>query len=263
MPTSPRTASTKARPGRPAAVPQAGAASGLGEPRGARRKRETRERLLKAAFQLIAERGVDGVAINEITDVADVGFGSFYNHFESKEAIHTAVLQAFFEAFGDALDKVTADHDDPAEIIAICVRHTIAYAGREPLWGRLLLREWHRPEAFSRGLGARLLRDIGRGIARKRFDVGDALIAMIVAGGTVMAAVAVEVTLSTDGSRLFEQSGFSAEDLDQRTAAALLEGLGVTARTAKAIVKRPLPPLEWAPGFAGPAEARAPIAIRS
>src|SRR5262245_42665756 len=58
------------------------------EPRGARRKRETREKLLRAAFRLIAERGVDGVAINEITEAADVGFGSFYNHFESKDAIH-------------------------------------------------------------------------------------------------------------------------------------------------------------------------------
>jgi AcrR family transcriptional regulator len=236
--------------------------SGLREARGARRKRETREKLLRAAFQLIAVRGVDGVTINEITDAADVGFGSFYNHFESKEAIHAAVLHTMFESFGDALDGVTADHDDPAEIIAICVRHTIAYAGREPLWGRLLLREWHRPEGFSRGLGARLLRDIGRGIAGKRLSVGDPLIAMIVAGGTVMAAVAVQVTLSSDGSELFEQSGFSAENLDQRAAAALLEGLGVTARAAKAIAKRPLPPLEWAPVFAG-AELRAPIAVRS
>ena len=56
------------------------------EPRGARRKRETRARLLEAALRLSAERGMEGVAINEITEAADVGFGSFYNHFESKEA---------------------------------------------------------------------------------------------------------------------------------------------------------------------------------
>ncbi|MGB1581288.1 MAG: TetR/AcrR family transcriptional regulator, partial [Nevskiales bacterium] len=61
------------------------------EPRGARRKRQTRDKLMKAALQLMAERGKDGVAINEITEAADVGFGSFYNHFESKEAIHAAL----------------------------------------------------------------------------------------------------------------------------------------------------------------------------
>ena len=34
------------------------------EPRGARRKRETRGRLLDAALKLMAERGMEGVAIN-------------------------------------------------------------------------------------------------------------------------------------------------------------------------------------------------------
>ena len=58
------------------------------EPRGARRKRETRARLLDAALRLMAQKGMEGVAINEITEAADVGFGSFYNHFESKEAIY-------------------------------------------------------------------------------------------------------------------------------------------------------------------------------
>jgi len=253
---------SKARTDRPEGLPDV-AGAGLREPRGARRKRETRGKLLRAAFQLIAERGVDGVAINEITELADVGFGSFYNHFESKAAIHTAVLLAVFDAFGDALDALTAGRDDPAEIIAIGVRHAIAYAGNEPLWGRLLLREWHHPEALSRGLGARLLRDIGKGIARNRFDVSDPLITMIVAGGTVMAAVAAQVTLSSHGSKLFEQSGFSAQNLDQRAAAALLEGLGVTARAANAIAKRPLPAFEWAPVFAGSSEDRTRIAVRS
>src|SRR5512139_2381797 len=113
-------AGTRPTPPRPRA-----AAAHEREPRGARRKRETREKLLRAAFRLIAERGVDAVAVNEITEAADVGFGSFYNHFESKEAIHATVFGAVFDDFGEALERLTVDVDDPAEIIAICVRHTI------------------------------------------------------------------------------------------------------------------------------------------
>lgn len=224
------------------------------EPRGARRKRETREKLLRAAFQLIAQRGVDGVTVNEITEAADVGFGSFYNHFESKEAIHAAVLGAVFDDFGEVLEKLTADLDDPAEIISVCVRHVIGHAEREPLWGRFLLREWYRPEAFPRGLGARLLRDIGKGIARKRFDITDPLMTMIVAGGTVMGTIASQLGAAGEGSKLLDQFGMSAQNLDQRSAAALLQGLGLPAREAKAIAKRPLPALEWAPMFAGSSE---------
>src|SRR5579859_5546698 len=76
------------------------------EPRGARRRRETRSRLLIAALKLMAEKGMEGVAINEITEEADVGFGSFYNHFESKEAIYAAVLDWVFKDFADAMEGV-------------------------------------------------------------------------------------------------------------------------------------------------------------
>ncbi|WP_199698850.1 TetR/AcrR family transcriptional regulator [Oleomonas cavernae] len=84
------------------------------EPRGARRKRETRAKLLDAAFRLMAERGMEGVAINEITEAADVGFGSFYNHFESKESIYDALMNLVFEDFAKALGELVSDVDDPA-----------------------------------------------------------------------------------------------------------------------------------------------------
>src|SRR5687767_407239 len=60
--------------------------------RHARRREATRTKLIEAAKALIARQGVDNTRIQEITDEADVGFGSFYNHFESKEAIIEAVL---------------------------------------------------------------------------------------------------------------------------------------------------------------------------
>src|ERR1700758_1961676 len=93
------------------------------EPRGARRRRETRSRLLEAALKLMAEKGMEGVAINEITEAADVGFGSFYNHFESKEAIHAALLGWVFEDFADAMEGVFGEISDPAEVIAVSVRY--------------------------------------------------------------------------------------------------------------------------------------------
>jgi AcrR family transcriptional regulator len=42
---------------------------------------------------LFARQGVENTRINEITEEADVGFGSFYNHFDSKEAIVEAVVE--------------------------------------------------------------------------------------------------------------------------------------------------------------------------
>src|SRR6476661_2837885 len=62
--------------------------------RRARRREETRARLVEAAKALFARQGVDNTRIQEITDEADVGFGSFYNHFQSKEALIEAGLAA-------------------------------------------------------------------------------------------------------------------------------------------------------------------------
>ena len=47
-----------------------------------RRKQRTRAALIQAAQALIAE-GRLNVPILEITQAADVGMGSFYNHFDS------------------------------------------------------------------------------------------------------------------------------------------------------------------------------------
>ena len=62
---------------------------------------------------LFARQGVDNTRINEITDEADVGFGSFYNHFDSKEAIVEAVLAETVAAQGEAIEAVTANSRIP------------------------------------------------------------------------------------------------------------------------------------------------------
>jgi len=52
-----------------------------------RRATETRLRLFRCALQLFAERGYSGVTVEEITEAADVGKGTFFNYFESKDHI--------------------------------------------------------------------------------------------------------------------------------------------------------------------------------
>ncbi|ROH86791.1 TetR/AcrR family transcriptional regulator [Stagnimonas aquatica] len=211
------------------------------EPRGARRRRETRDKLLEAAFRLMAEKGVDGVAINEITETADVGIGSFYNHFESKEAVYAALIDQVFEEFGDALDHLVVNVDDPAEVIAISVRHTLLRARREPLWGRFLVREGLSARVLSRGLGVRLLRDIQKGVAKGRFKLTDPLMSFITFGGGVLGAIAASIEIEGERSREFALLGLTAADLPERAASNLLFGLGLTIDEADAIAGRPLP----------------------
>jgi len=228
-------------PGKPSAKPTG---ERIREPRGLRRRRETRTRLLEAALSLMATRGMEGVAINEITEAADVGFGSFYNHFESKEAIYEALVEQVFETFGEALDRLVKDVQDPAETIALCVRHTVLRAQREPLWGNFLLREGYSTRSLNRGLGPRLLRDMLRGIGSGRFKLADPMMSFVAVGGTVLAAVAAELQISTvDGpqQKLAISIGLPTDDIPQRTALILLTILGLPPEEAKVIAYKPLP----------------------
>src|ERR1700739_1394333 len=88
-----------------------------------RRKQRTRAALVKAAQRLIAEGRVN-VPVLEITQAADVGMGSFYNHFESKEQLFEAAIADVLDAHGAMLDRLTASIDDPAETFATSFRLT-------------------------------------------------------------------------------------------------------------------------------------------
>ncbi|MPV67353.1 TetR/AcrR family transcriptional regulator [Burkholderia sp. BE17] len=216
------------------------------QPRGVRRKQATRMRLLQAAFTLMAERGRDNVAISEITEAADVGFGSFYYHFESKEGIFAALTEWVFDDFADRLERLAADLSDPAEVVSACVRHTLMRARRERLWGRFLMREGFSARALDHGLGQRLRRDSERGIAARRFVVGDPFMSVLAMTGTILAAIAVEfhaTDTATDGSgkRVGDEDGFP-----ERAAAVVLQTLGLTRAEAQDVANRPLPPGDFA-----------------
>src|SRR5271165_1974970 len=55
-----------------------------------RRSAELRERLVRAALQLFAQKGYTETTVEDITNAADVGKGTFFNYFPSKEHILAA-----------------------------------------------------------------------------------------------------------------------------------------------------------------------------
>src|SRR5579863_8030675 len=52
-----------------------------------RRSAETRERLFRAALDLFARKGFTETTVEDITEAADVGKGTFFNYFPSKDHI--------------------------------------------------------------------------------------------------------------------------------------------------------------------------------
>ena len=61
-------------------------------PRRARKKAATRERIIAIAIAMFSRRGIDGPTVDEIAEAADVGKGTIYNYFATKEHIVVAFM---------------------------------------------------------------------------------------------------------------------------------------------------------------------------
>ncbi|HEY2387529.1 MAG TPA: TetR/AcrR family transcriptional regulator [Candidatus Binatia bacterium] len=194
-----------------------------------RRKLRTRARLIGAARAVVGRKGAADATILDITEEADVGFGTFYNYFDSKDAILAATSAEVVEAHGAALDRLTAPLADDAEVIAICVRHTARTVDTDPLWAWFAVRGGLFEERIEAGLGPRLARDVRRGMERERFPRGN--VALL--SRTIGAAVA-----SVLRGKLAGELG---ADADRELSALVLRILGIPPAEADAIAGRPLP----------------------
>jgi AcrR family transcriptional regulator len=154
--------------------------------RRSRRKAETRRRLVVAARTVFARQGIEVTRINEITEEADLGFGSFYNYFHSKDAIVEAVLEQVVGAAGAEVERLTAGLDDPAEIVAVAHRSLVERAATDEEWGWLLVRLDLSHDVMLSTLGGYAARDLRRGVAERRFRVPDQEVAVVAAGGALV-----------------------------------------------------------------------------
>ncbi len=197
-----------------------------------RRKQRTRAALIRAAQGFIAE-GKFNVPVLDITQAADVGMGTFYNHFDSKEELFRAALEQVFDRLGELLDCLP-DVDDPAETFARSFRLMGRTFRRSPEQSRVALNVGLRPILSPRGLAPRALRDIKAANAAGRFHVADPELAVTLAAGA---------WLGLGQLLLSEHRRDDAEATDQMTED-LLRLYGVPADQAHDICRRPLPSLE-------------------
>jgi AcrR family transcriptional regulator len=195
-----------------------------------RRKQRTRAALIRAAQRLIAE-GKTNVPVLEITQAADVGMGSFYNHFDSKEELFAAAVAEVLDAHGAMLDRLTASIEDPAETFAASFRITGRLFRRRPRESEILLVNGLALLSSERGLAPRALRDIEAGVAAGRFKVDDPELALAMAGGALL------------GLGKFLRDNPDRDDA--RAADTVTEDVlrlfGLSAAQARAICRRPLP----------------------
>jgi AcrR family transcriptional regulator len=199
----------------------------------ARRKERTRAALIAAAQTFIAA-GKLNVPVLELTQAADVGMGSFYNHFETKEELFAAAVNEVLDLHGARLDRLIAAMDDPAEKFACSFRLTGRLFRQRPQESAVLLSNGLPLMSADRGLAPRALRDIVAASEAGRFHVPDPELGLALAGGSLLGL----------GQLLMAQPERDDAETSDRFTEDLLRLFGMTAREARRLCQLPLPDID-------------------
>jgi AcrR family transcriptional regulator len=97
-----------------------------------RQKADRRERLLRAAARLFAERGFHGVSIEDLGAAAEISGPAVYRHFPNKDAVLAALLIGVSEQLLEGGRAVVADAGDAGEALRRLVAFHADFALAEP-----------------------------------------------------------------------------------------------------------------------------------
>ncbi|MGW7526213.1 TetR family transcriptional regulator [Streptomyces sp. NPDC054783] len=195
-----------------------------------RRRAGTRQALVRAARQILAESGDTSASIQTIAERADVGFGSFYNHFGSKRDLFGAALDDAMEEFGRAIDERPHGVDDPAERLAGGLRLSARLAESHPEIMRILCHSELGRICAGRGLAPRMRRDVEQGITSGRFTVVDPVIALSALNGSLLALLEL----------WFSKPQVDIDQAADTMAEVLLHMLGLSPEEARDLTRGPL-----------------------
>lgn len=154
-----------------------------------RRRARTRHKLIGAARELLSEPGYAERSIAQITEAADIGLGSFYNHFSSKEELYTAAVNEVLDEHGALLDATSAADRDPARSLAVAIRSTARLVLTHPDMAQILARQGMSILDVSSGLMPRVSKLLERGIRTDRFVDADPQILLTAIVGALLGAL--------------------------------------------------------------------------
>jgi AcrR family transcriptional regulator len=146
------------------------------EPQGrvARKQQRKREALVEAGYKVMSERGIDSATMQEIAELADVGAGTVYSYFKSKDDLAIAVMERLMHDLALRIEAVTNTFTDPAQVYAFGVRCVIEAATTDIRWKQLLYRSEVIADAMHRRMGPFAIRDLENATKAGRFKVKNA-----------------------------------------------------------------------------------------
>jgi len=161
-----------------------------------RRIVRNRKALLNAAEKLVAEKGVERVTIEEITETADLAKGTFYHYFKDKHEIARELALTIRREIRDQVGIAEQGIDDPAAQViagvAVCLHTAVVSPTRAAVLSRMYSL-WLSPEANKE---FRLFKELEVGYRTGRFSASDLPVAVVLIVGVVQAGIVRALALA-------------------------------------------------------------------
>ena len=92
--------------------------------------RRNRQRILDAAIEVFSEQGVEA-QIDDVARRADLGVGTIYRHFPTKEALVTELVRRKFREFAANAREALSVEGEPFEVLANMLRDNAELCARD------------------------------------------------------------------------------------------------------------------------------------
>ncbi|HEX8446729.1 MAG TPA: TetR/AcrR family transcriptional regulator [Sphingomonas sp.] len=198
-----------------------------------KKRRATRAKLLEAAYDVMVEKGVDAATIREITDKADIGFGTFYNYFQNKEDLAVGVLDCMIHSVAQRNLVLTAPLQEtrPDLAMAMSTRLLIRSGYQDVTLGWWARRPDLLADRLRAGLHPFVLHHIRHAIATGVVHIAE---------DNIEPVLAMLIWLVVGGMRDM-QLGMQPPEADALITEGFMRVMGVSRRTAHELANAPLP----------------------
>ncbi|MFT5692023.1 MAG: AcrR family transcriptional regulator [Oceanicoccus sp.] len=188
--------------------------------RGAKKRQRTRGSLLDSAVDVFARKGISNAKISDITEIAGLANGTFYNHFKDKDELALQTTLAIIIEIGAAIDKSMTDIETASLRIVVATTQFLTLATDSKNWGLVLVDGYHQLPKNKTETALYLKAEIQLGLDQHVFEttLDNFLLHQIAA--LIMSSLSVQLAKGVDA------------EMTRRTCQHVLQILGMSPATA-------------------------------
>jgi AcrR family transcriptional regulator len=178
----------------------------------------TRRHLVDVATRLFARAGYEATSIEDVLAAADVSRGALYHHFDSKETLFEAVLEATEAEIAQLIRAAARGHPDPVDALRAGCDAWLQLA-REPKVRQIVLIDapsvvgWQKWREIDERYGLGLLKaslHAAANAGRVRKDIADVLAYMLLAA---LNEIALIIARADDAAPAMRKGRAAAKEL--------------------------------------------------